>query len=165
MVRRATSYLEGVDINLLEAKTIFLLSLWKTYAGPALGVGFGMSYIEAVGYTMLGATVAVLVTLYFERYVTQLFKWCVNLIPGRESDSTPKFNPGLRKAIRYYKRFGFWGLMALTPVLIGLPLGVWIAVRMGTSKRAAGVTTLLVALFWSTTSYIVTLNGLDRLPT
>lgn len=130
----------------------------------ALGVGFGMTYIEAIGYTMLGAAVVVCTTLYFERFVTRFFKWCMNLITGRKSDPAPKFKPNLRKALRFYERYGFWGLMALTPVFIGLPLGVWIAVRMGSSKNKVAITTLSIALAWSTASYLATLNGLDRLP-
>lgn len=163
MVCRAVKYRQEFPINLLEANTIVLLSLWKTYVGPALGVGFDMSYTEAVGYTMLGASVTVYATLYFERYVTQFFRWLIGLIPGQESKNTPKFKPILRKALRFYKRYGFWGLMTLTPILIGLPVGIWIAVRLGSSKRKVAVTALVMSLFWSTLSYVVTLNGIEQL--
>jgi hypothetical protein len=42
--------------------------------GPALGVGFDMTYIEAVGYTMMGAGVTVYTTLYFERALSQFLE-------------------------------------------------------------------------------------------
>jgi len=122
-----------------------------------------MSYVEAVGYTMLGAAVTVYSTLYFERYVTRLFAWLMDLIPGRDTKQPPQFNPTLRKALRFYRRYGFWGLMALTPILIGLPVGVWIAIRLGSSKRRVALTALAMSLFWSTVSYRVTLNGVAQL--
>ena len=155
----------GDPINLLEAQTIFFLSLWKTYVGPALGVGFDMTYIEAVGYTMMGAGVAVYTTLYFERALTRFFRRLTGLLPGQGLKERPRFKPGLRKVLRLYKRYGFWGLMALTPILIGLPLGVWMAVRLGSSKFKVAVTVLLMALFWSSLSYMVALNGLEQFAT
>lgn len=147
----------------MEAQTIFFLSLWKTYVGPALGAGFDMRYIEAVGYTMLGASVTVLTTLYYERQLTRLFKRVVTLVRGHTLDRKPEFKPNLRKALRFYRRYGFWGLMALTPILIGLPVGTWMAVRLGSSRRKVAVTTLLMSLFWSTLSYWLTLNGIEQL--
>jgi hypothetical protein len=139
------------------------LSLWKTYVGPALGVGFDMLYIEAVGYTMLGASVTVFTTLYFERQLTQLSRRLVTLVRGPKLDKKPKFQPKLRKVLRFYQRYGFWGLMTLTPILIGLPVGTWIAVRLGSSRRKVAVTALLMSLFWSTLSYWITLNGIEQL--
>lgn len=133
--------------------------------GPVLGVGFDMSYIEAVGYTMMGAGVTVYTTLYFERALTRFFRGLIGLIPGQGLKERPSFKPGLRKTLRLYKRYGFWGLMVLTPILIGLPLGVWIAVRLGSSKTKVAVTVLLMALFWSSLSYIVTLNGFEQFAT
>lgn len=133
--------------------------------GPALGVGFEMTYIEAVGYTMMGAGVTVYTTLYFERSLSRFFRRLIALVPGQDLKERPKFKPGLRKALRLYKRYGFWGLMALTPILIGLPVGIWIAVRLGSSRLKVAVTVLLMALFWSTLSYMVTLNGLEQFAT
>ncbi|AAZ27488.1 hypothetical protein CPS_3832 [Colwellia psychrerythraea 34H] len=53
--------------------------------------------------------------------------------------------------------------LALTPILIGLPLGILIAVRLGTTKLKVAVTVLFISLCWSSLSYIVTLNGVDQL--
>jgi hypothetical protein len=131
--------------------------------GPALGASFDMTYIEAVGYTMMGAGVTVYTTLYFERALTRFFRRLIGLIPGQGLKERPKFKPLLRKALRLYKRYGFWGLMALTPVLIGLPVGIWIAVRLGSSRPKVAATALLMALLWSTLSYMVALNGLEQL--
>jgi len=47
--------------------------------------------------------------------------------------------------------------------LVGLPVGTWIAVRLGSSKRRVGVTALVMSLFWSTLPYWVTLNGIEQL--
>ena len=133
--------------------------------GPALGASFEMTYSEAVGYTMMGAGVTVYTTLYFERALTRFFRTLTGLLPGRGLKERPRFKPGLRKVLRLYNRYGFWGLMVLTPVLIGLPVGVWIAVRLGSSRLKVAATVLLMALFWSSLSYMVALNGLEQFAT
>lgn len=122
-----------------------------------------MLYIEAVGFTMMGASVTIFTTLYFERQLTQLSKRLLGVIRGPKPDRKPKFQPKLRKLLRFYQRYGFWGLMTLTPILIGLPVGTWIAVRLGSSRPRVAVTALLMSLFWSTLSYWVTFNGVEQL--
>ncbi|CAH0990859.1 hypothetical protein SIN8267_00959 [Sinobacterium norvegicum] len=153
----------GFIIYFLEANTIILLSLWKTYLGPALAVGFGMGYIEAVGYTLLGAAVTVFTTLAFERRLTRWSKQVVILLSSSEKPRRVVFKPKLRRALRFYRRYGFWGLMILTPILIGLPVGVWIAVRLGTAKLKVAISVLLVAFIWSTLSYAVAVKTLQQL--
>lgn len=122
-----------------------------------------MGSFEAVGYTMLGAAVTVFTTLSFERYLTRWSKYLVSLLsPGGNHQST-KFKPKLRSALRFYRRYGFWGLMVLTPVLIGLPVGVWIAVRLGTSRIKVAASVLVMAFLWSTLSYYLAFKGLQQL--
>ncbi|TWX67366.1 hypothetical protein ESZ36_13815 [Colwellia demingiae] len=53
--------------------------------------------------------------------------------------------------------------LASTPILIGLPIGILIAVRRGTKKHKVEVTVLFMSLCWSSLSYIVTLNEVEQL--
>jgi uncharacterized membrane protein len=147
---------------MLESSTIIVLSLWKTYVGPALAVGFAMGYIEAVGYTLLGAAITVCATLYFEGVMTQLFNRLRSALASTNQQQQPTFKPSLRRALRFYRRYGFWGLMLLTPVLVGLPVGIWIAVRLGSAKLKVAITVMIMALFWSSLSYYLTFKGLAQ---
>ena len=119
-----------------------------------------MSYVEAVAYTMLGADVTVFATLYFEKNVTREFKLLMGGFANINEQKSPKFKPVLRKALVFYKRYIFFlgGGMVLTPILIGLPIGILIAVRLGSTKHKVAVTVLFMSLCWSSLSYIVTLN-------
>jgi len=128
-----------------------------------LGAGFGMGYLQAVGYTLLGTSVTVFSSLYFERQLKQLSKRLMRYWPGRASKRTSAFNPRLRKALIFYRRYGFWGLMLLTPILIGLPVGTLLARRLGSSRARVAITVLAMALGWSSSSYFLALNGLAQL--
>jgi len=122
-----------------------------------------MGYLEAVGYTLLGASVTVFSSLYFERQLKQLSKRLMRYWPGQASKRTAKFNPRLRKVLVFYRRYGFWGLMLLTPILIGLPVGTLLARRLGSSRARIAVTVLMMTVGWSSFSYYLAINGLAQL--
>jgi uncharacterized membrane protein len=145
---------------MLEAQTIILFSLWKTYVGPALGAGFGMSYLEAISYTLLGASITIVSAIYFQHPLTRLSKQLIGYWPGRTAKSAATFNPRLRKTLLFYRRYGFWGLMLLTPILFGLPIGTWLALRLGSSPTSVTTALLTMAFGWSTLSYFLVLNGI-----
>jgi hypothetical protein len=117
-----------------------------------------MGYIEAIGCTLLGASITVFSTIYFQHPLTRLSKNLMGYWPGRTE--TPGFNPRLRRTLTFYRRYGFWGLMLLTPVLVGLPVGTWLALRLGSSPTRVAIAVLTMALGWSTLSYFLVLNGL-----
>ena len=51
--------------------------------------------------------------------------------------------------------------MALTPVLIGLPVGIWIAVRLGSRRWKVALVCCTSCLTWSSLAYIAALNGAE----
>lgn len=122
-----------------------------------------MTYFEAVGYTLVGASITVFISLYFERQLTQFSKRLMGYWPGRSTRRTAGFNPRLRKTLIFYRRYGFWGLMLLTPVLVGLPVGIWLALRLGSSRSRVAITVLVMAFGWSSLAYLLALNGLEKL--
>lgn len=122
-----------------------------------------MTYLEAVSYTLLGASVTVVTSLYFERQLTQFSKRLMGYWPGRPTKRTVGFNPRMRKTLIFYRRYGFWGLMLLTPVLVGLPVGIWLALRLGSSRFRVAITVLVMAFGWSSLAYFLALNGLEQL--
>jgi hypothetical protein len=148
---------------MLEAQTIIAFSLWKTYVGPALGAGFGMDYLEAISYTLMGASISIVSVIYGQHGLTRLFKQLMRYWPGRTVTSAAKFNPRLRKTLLFYRRYGFWGLMLLTPILFGLPIGTWLALRLGSAPLSVTTALLTMTLGWSTLSYFLVLNGLIQL--
>ena len=128
-----------------------------------MGASFGMSYTEAVGYTLLGASITVFSSVYFQHPLTRFSKNLMKYWPGNAEKKKAKFNPRLKKTLILYRRYGFWGLMLLTPILIGLPIGVWLALRLGSRPSHVVIAVLIIASAWSTLSYFLTHNGLMQL--
>lgn len=145
-----------METYLLQSLSVFFLSLWKTYLGPALSAPYGFSYVEMLIYNVSPAMLSAWVTLRFSRDINAFIS---RLLP--EKKSKPKFRPELRKYLRFWKRYGFYGVMALTPVLIGVPLGVWISARFGTHKPRILMTLFVFCVFWATVLYCVASLGIQ----
>jgi len=145
-----------MELYILQVKSIFLLSLWKTYVGPALSVPYGFSYLEMLLFNISAAMASGYVTLRFSSNINSLLG---RLLPKRQKK--PGFKPQLRKYLRFWNKYGFYGVMLLTPVLIGIPLGVWLSARLGTGRTRIMLTLFVLSVFWASLSYFAALSGVN----
>ncbi len=148
--------LNVMEVFVLKAKSVFLLSLWKTYVGPALSVAYEFSYFEMVLFNISAAMISGYMVLRFNDSINVLLG---KVLPKRKSK--PGFKPQLRKYLKFWHKYGFYGVMALTPILIGIPLGVWISKRLGTNQTRIMVTLFVFSLFWASLFYYTTLSGIN----
>ena len=145
-----------MQVYLIQAKSVFLLSLCKTYVGPALSVAYEFSYFEMLLFNISAAMISGYVVLRFNDYLNVLLG---KFLPKRQSK--PGFKPQLRKYLRFWHRYGFYGVMALTPILIGIPLGVWISKRLGTNQTHIMITLFAFSFFWASLFYFSALSGIN----
>jgi hypothetical protein len=68
------------------------------------------------------------------------------LFPVAPSDGL--YKPKLRKYLVFWQRWGMTGTAFLSPVLISIPIGVFLAVRFGTPPRVIYWRMFLGILFW-----------------
>lgn len=124
--------------------------------GPALCVPYGFSYFEMLLYTISAAMLSGYIVLRFSHNINILLD---KLLQKR--GNKPGFKPKLRKYLHFWNRYGFYGVIALTPVLIGIPLGVWISARLGTSQKRIMVTLFVFSVFWASLSYYIASSGIN----
>lgn len=140
----AARIMELIDSYLLQGLAVFFMSLWKTWLGPALSAPFGFTYWEMLAWNVSGAMVSATTTLHFSRNINAVIR---RLLPQKENK--PRFRKELRRYVRFWRRYGFYGVMVLTPVLIGIPLGAWVSARLGTDKRRILLMLAAFSTFWS----------------
>ena len=144
-----------IDVYILKALTIMFFSTWKTYVGPGLSYAFGLSYIEMLLFN-LGA--ALFSTVFSLRYSRGIGKILNRLFPGK---NIKRFNPRYRKFIRFWNKYGLYGTMFLTPVLIGIPVCAFFSVRFGTRKIKIVYMISIFVIIWSTIFYYLGMLGFD----
>ncbi|MFA0088700.1 hypothetical protein [Vibrio sp. 10N.261.51.F12] len=135
----------GFDIDSYAAIAfaMALLSIWKTYSGPALAAMLSYSYPEMVLFNVLPALMAG----YFGWWLgPRLFNRVTN-------KQRVIFRPRLRRFLRMWHRYGQLCMALLAPLLIGIPIYTLLSKRLKQGAvRTFSLLTLSI-LLWSGMSY------------
>lgn len=137
------------DTYLIQAFSMYFLSLWKTYLGPLIAAGSGFSYAEMLAFN-LGAALSSTLSMLF---LTDLWM-------KKRRTKKRGFNKHLRRTLRIWKRYGRVGALALAPILIGIPTYAVLARRFKESKRRIVIELSCVITLWCTLIFIAGQQGL-----
>lgn len=133
----------------LQASSMYLLSLWKTYIGPLIAAGSGFSYLEMLLFNLGAAISSALCMLGL-----------TDLWMHRRKAKTKGFDRNLRRTLRFWKKYGNVGSAVLAPVVIGIPTYTLIARRLKSSRRRILSEVTLITLLWCTLFYWAGIEGL-----
>lgn len=136
----------------LKAVVIFFTSFWKSYSGPILSALSGFSFIEMLLINLSGAFLSMFFVYHFRTQV-------LNLIFRTKTKSG--FNARLRKILKLWRKYGFIGTIALSPILIGIPTGVLISAHFKTEKKILFSAMMFSAFLWMCLFYLITKFGVD----
>jgi hypothetical protein len=147
----------------LKILIVFLVSSIKFLIAPALSFGMGLNFIQTWLSTTAGGIVGVVVFFFLSKWILQLYSryffYYFHLarikIYGFLNIKVPKFIPARRFTkrnrliITIVKKFGMAGIVILTPVLLSIPVGTFIATRYYSANRFLLVYLSASVLFWS----------------
>lgn len=132
------------------AITEFILIFVFAATKFAMAVGYmllpttGYNYIEIVGTLLIGGSTGVIVFYYFTGWVNLLID---KLIPSKKEKKV--FTKGNRRFIKIKNKYGLIGISALTPILLSIPLGCFLASRFYADKKTTIPIMLVGIVFWA----------------
>jgi hypothetical protein len=164
--------------NLMHVVVLILLSSVKFAAGPAVvyfNEKYDFSFLKTNLYTIIGGMLGVAVMVYASPYIMRFWYWLKLLYhksrikrDGYFSDPTVDvsqpvevhyryisgkkkkiFSPRSRRIVRLWKRYGFAGVAAITPIILSIPLGTFILTRFETKKKRILLYMFVSIVFWS----------------
>ena len=163
--------------NLLRIIGLILLSSVKFVAGPTVvyfNEKYDFSFLKTNLYTILGGMLGVVVMVYLSPYIMRFWYWLKFLFYkffGKHDSyftsptidaSTPVeirynyissrkkiFSRRSRRIVRLWKRYGFTGVAAITPILLSIPLGTFILTRFESKRKKILVYLFVSIVFWS----------------
>ena len=116
--------------------------MFKFVGGPAMGMAFGLTFWETVGITILGmmTTITIISTVGpgFRKWSEKSFRINPKLFTKRN-----------RRFVRFWKKYGLFGVSFLTPVVFSPVLGALLVNAFGGSKKKIITYMLLSAIFWA----------------
>ena len=139
------------------------MSTIKFLFAPALAFGMGLNFIQTWLSTTAGGIVGVVAFFFLSKWLFQLYSRhffyyslkirvkIYNLLNVTMPQFIParKFTKRNRIIIKIVKKFGMAGIVILTPVLLSIPLGTFIATRYYSANRFLLVYLCISVLFWS----------------
>lgn len=136
--------------DVLEILSVFLLSAVKFGIGgvPAAVIA-EFSFFKAMIVTISGGMTGVFVFTYMSGWINK------QLLKLKKKSNKPKKKFTLtNKTIVYVKRyFGLLGLAIITPLILSIPLGVFLAVRYYEDKGKIIRYMIVSVVFWAIALY------------
>jgi hypothetical protein len=151
---------------LLKQLSILLVSAVKLMVAAPVSYLLGYSYLHTLINTAVGGVMGVVFffflsrTLFrvYHRYapyffkITSVFPGAPGQIPG-SYEKRPKrkkiFNRRNRIIVKIRRRYGMPGIIILTPVLLSIPFGTFLALKYYSSKRNLLAWLSLSVVVWS----------------
>lgn len=136
-----------------DAISVFLLSTFKfVLGGVPLAVGFGFSFLKAATITSFGGCVGVMFFVFLSDRLIKNVKKIKEKRQGPQTNSKPVFTRKNKTIITIKKKFGLMGIALLSPVLISIPLGCYLAVRYFKDKNKIIAYMFVSVLAWAVVS-------------
>ncbi len=147
----------------LKILIVIAVSTIKFLIAPALSFSLGLNFMQTLLSTTTGGIVGVVVFFFLSRWMIQLytryFYYYFHLLKTRLygflNFKLPKFIPARRFTkrnrfiIKMVRKYGLAGIVILTPVLLSIPVGTFLATRYYSTNRFLLLYLSSSVLFWS----------------
>lgn len=122
--------------------SVMIFSMIKFAGGPLAGTAFGLTPLETILFTIVGMMLSVVIVTYFGQWLKKIFA-------SKMKTPKPVFTKKNRNTVRFWKKYGIWGVAALTPILFTPIGGTAIVVSFGEPAKRILVYMLIAAVFWA----------------
>ncbi len=165
--------------DLLKIVSVILLSAVKFLGGTPLALAYKFSFFNTILYTTIGGISGVLAITYYSHKITLVWKKIKSLFTGKAKTpknipfTTQDTDVDLDVDIKYFYnnepviikkkiftkrnrllvklkvKYGLMGIAFLTPVLLSIPIGTFIATKLVTNKKKIILYMSVSVVFWA----------------
>ena len=136
--------------KVLQVIFIVILSATKFFAAPITSLNIGFNYLQTLLLTIAGGVLGVVVFYYLSNAIAFLFFRLLKLIMKDRMPKKPKvFTWKNRMIVNTVRKYGLLGVAVITPVLLSIPLGTFIASRYFEDQKKVLKYMSASVIFWS----------------
>jgi len=122
--------------KILQILLVVILSATKFLTAPITSLNIGFGYLETLLITSIGGLIGV----FFFFYLSSAIMLLISKLSSHQSKKKPskpkkKFTWKNKMIIHIKREYGLIGLAAVTPVLLSIPLGTFLAARFFSDKK------------------------------
>jgi hypothetical protein len=144
--------------TLIQYVTVYLISAFRFFLGPTLGIGYGLNIVVTAALTTLGMMTTVYAFSYFSHAIHRIFQ------RGFSRKKQKVFTPRKRKFVKIWKAYGIKGVAFITPIILSPIIGAILCNAVGGNKNEIIKWMWISAGFWALfeTTLIYFAGGLIR---
>ncbi len=128
----------------LKALGYFLLSTVK-FAVSAVPISVTFSYYQSLLISISGGIFGVFFFMFLWNRVLKMWQL---IFPRSKKDKPIIINKRKRKIVKIKRDYGYWSIVAATPSILSIPLGVFILVNYYPSKKGKFIHLSLSVIVW-----------------
>jgi hypothetical protein len=154
---------------LLKLLIVFALSSVKFLLAPPLSFGMGLNFIQTLASTSAGGIMGVFLFFYLSRLLIRVYDIYIRIYIHRAvhyiasrlqiKHLAERFFPLKRKKkvftltnrlfVKVKNKYGFFGIIILTPVFFSIPIGAFLAARFYASRKHTVLYLSASVIIWS----------------
>lgn len=153
-----------IAIHFFKLAQVVIISGIKFLFAPFISIGYGFNYFQTVLFTTLGGIAGLFFFYYLSRWMIRLyFKLCpviISYFGGEKArialqesqcrkPNRKKFTRKNKSIVNIRNKYGLLGIVLLTPVLLSIPIGAFLAQKYYSKKNNVLVYLSLSVLMWS----------------
>ena len=123
---------------------------------PAAVYAFDYNYIQCILTSCAGAIFSTIIFVYLSDGIIKWWHKFKEKLPLKKSEKK-HFTKSNRRIVKIKNRFGLIGIATLTPILLSIPLGAFLAERFYKDKRKVIIYISISCVFWSNALYFILL--------
>lgn len=147
-------------IGPIETLLWMLAAVVKFVLTPPLMVSRGFGWGMTVATCSVGAAFGVYLFFYFGKLI--FAQW--SAYKRKRTTKKPVFTPGRRRWVRFQRRFGLWGLLAISG-LISVPISAVLAAKYHQKDERMPWLLMLAFVIWAviltTISFVIDTNWVE----
>lgn len=129
---------------------VVILSATKFLTAPITSLNIGFGYVETLLITTLGGVIGV----FFFFYVSSFFMMLIAKLTSSSKHKKPskpkrKFTWKNKLIVHIKREYGLIGLAAITPTLLSIPVGTFLAARYFSDKKKVITYLSASVIVWS----------------
>ncbi|MCD4729925.1 MAG: hypothetical protein K8R74_04960 [Bacteroidales bacterium] len=151
-------------IQFFKLIQILIVSGIKFLFAPLISIGYGFNYFQTVIFTTIGGILGILFFYFLSKWIiSQYGKYCpivFSYFTGEKverakkilnCDQPPKkkFTRKNKIIINIRKKYGFFGIIFFTPILLSIPIGAFLARKYYSKKANVLVYMSISVVLWS----------------
>jgi hypothetical protein len=153
-----------VGLNVLELLSVVVLSGIKFLFAPIISIGYGYNFSQTILMTSIGGILGIFFFYFLSKWIIKkYYLYCPDIVSyfageeakqrliqsqcGRKKKKT--FTKRNKFIIKMRKNYGFLGIILLTPVLLSIPIGAFLAQKYYSKNKNILVYLSLSVTIWS----------------